>query len=426
MQKILIFALSVSLALSSLIPAAADGFQVLPPELDGSMMPLDISLFDNDPVIPDSLTPVYAAYVSRHGARYLSGPSKVELLDTTLNKALVDGNLSETGRDFLALLRLIIETNTDRWGELSPLGISEQKIMGEHVVSLFPPVAGNARTLSVSSYVPRCVMTMYEFNAEMNRRSRGLQASTDEGRQFNNWLRCFSFDKAYSEYRKNGDWRGVYDDFLTRHVPAAPARRLFSKTNLDDEALRQITMAMYQVLKSNRAAGLPAPTTQWMSVEEYRACWETDNLNHYLRNNVTPLSSLAAQASAPLALEIIRALDAGLASESPNPVVNGYFGHAETLMPLFSLLQIPGCFALPLDYADLDKTWKVQDITPLGANLLIMASKAPSGEAYISLQLNGRNIPAWAGAPTPLKWSVLRDRWLLLINSYPPITFHTP
>lgn len=418
MQKILTLTLSVCLALSSLIPAQAAEFQELPPDLDGSMMPIDFSIIDNSLVLPDSLTPVSAAYVSRHGARYLSGPAKVELLDTTLNKALIDGNLSETGLDFLSLLRTIIETNTGRWGELSPIGIREQKIMGEHVASLFPPLSGNAVTLSVSSYVPRCVMTMYEFNAEINRRSRGLQAATDEGRQFNPWLRCFSFDADYAEYRKDGDWRGVYDDFLTRHVPAAPARRLFSNTDLDDNQLRRLTMDMYQVLKSNRAAGLPAPTTQWMSVEEYRDCWKADNLNHYLRNNVTPLSSLAAEASAPLALELIRALDAGLASDNPDPALNGYFGHAETLMPLFSLLQLPGCFALPLDYDNLDKTWKVQDITPLGANLLIIASKSPSGKSYISLQLNGRNIPAWTGAPTPVKWSDLRARWLHLINSY--------
>lgn len=418
MQKILTLTLSVCLALSSLIPAQADEFQELPPDLDGSMMPIDFSIIDNSLVLPDSLTPVSAAYVSRHGARYLSGPAKVELLDTTLNKALIDGNLSETGRDFLSLLRTIIETNTGRWGELSPIGIREQKIMGEHVAALFPPLSGNAVTLSVSSYVPRCVMTMYEFNAEINRRSRGLQAATDEGRQFNPWLRCFSFDADYAEYRKDGDWRGVYDDFLTRHVSAAPARRLFSNTDLDDNQLRRLTMDMYQVLKSNRAAGLPAPTTQWMSVEEYRDCWKADNLNHYLRNNVTPLSSLAAEASAPLALELIRALDAALASDNPDPALNGYFGHAETLMPLFSLLQLPGCFALPLDYDNLDKTWKVQDITPLGANLLIIASKSPSGKSYISLQLNGRNIPAWTGAPTPVKWSDLRARWLHLINSY--------
>lgn len=423
MQKILSPFFLILSALALFLPARADQFAPLPPELDGSMMPIDFSLCDNAPIIPDSLTPVYAAYVSRHGARFLTGPAKVELLDSTLSKAEVAGNLSDTGADFLRLLRLIIDTNKGNWGELSPIGVYEQKMMGYRVANLFPPIAGKkAKTHSISSYISRCVMTMYEFNAELNRRSRGLEAATDEGRQFSPWVRCFSTDTAYADYRKHGDWHEVYNDFCRRCVPTAPARRLFSHTDLDDAQLRKLSMAMYQVLKSNRAVSLPAPTTQWMSISEYRACWEADNLNHYLRNNITPLSSLAAKATAPLALEIIRAIDAGLSSDSPDPIFNGYFGHAETLLPLFSLLQIPGCYAMPLDYDDLDLTWKVQDIVPLGANLLIIATKSPSGQSYITLQLNGRTLsplpsnPLSPSVATP--WPLLKSHWLHLISSY--------
>ncbi|MDE6006172.1 MAG: histidine phosphatase family protein [Muribaculaceae bacterium] len=416
MKKILSFAWVACIAVASLFAAPAD-FHPLPPDLDGSMMPIDFSLCDS-PVIPDSLSPVFAAYVSRHGARYLSSPAKVEILNSALTDADKISSLSDTGRDFLSLIREVIATNEGKWGELSPIGISEQKTMGAHLASVFPALTGKAKTHSVSSYVPRCVMTMYEFNAELNRCSKGLEAATDEGRQFNPWLRCFSADTAYSYYRKDGDWKHVYNDFVRRYVPIAPARRLFAHTNLDDNALRHLTMEMYQVLKANRVAGLPAPTTQWMSVDEYRLCWKADNLNHYLRNNITPLSSLAGQASSPLALELIRAIDAAVATNCPDTVLEGYFGHAETLLPLFSLLRIPGCFALPLDYDDLDKTWRVQDITPLGANLLILTCKSPSGEIYISLQLNGHNIAPWPDAPQPVKWSELRDYWLHLINSY--------
>ncbi len=59
-------------------------------------------------------------------------------------------------------------------------------------------------------------------------------------------------------------------------------------------------MQIYGVIQANRASGLPAPTTAFMTVEEYRGCWLASNLLHYLRNNISPLNSSAGAAAASL------------------------------------------------------------------------------------------------------------------------------
>lgn len=414
------FVLSLLCVVASLgVSLSADRYIPLPPDLDGSMMPLDTALFTPGKWIPDSLRPVYAAYVSRHGARYLSGPKKVESLKKTLTGAADTGNLSETGIAFRTIVDEVESVNSDNWGDLSPIGIEEQKIMGRRVFDFLSPLRHGAPDLqTISSYVPRCVMTMYQFSVELLRNNDSISIASDEGHQFNPLLCCFIADEAYARYRSKGDWREVYDDFVKRHISAEPARRLFRHTDLSGDRLREMTMAMYEMLKGNRAAGLPAPTTQWMSVNEYRACWEADNLSHYLRNCITPLSSLAARATTPLARRIINDLDSAASSATPDPVINGYFGHAETLMPLLSLLKIEGCFALPLDYDDLASQWKVQNVTPLGANLLIVLSKGPSGETYASIQLNGRTVTPVPGRPEFIPWSELRAYWRDIIDNF--------
>ncbi|MBD5206188.1 MAG: histidine phosphatase family protein [Bacteroidales bacterium] len=398
---------------------AAETYTPLPKYLDGSMMPIDFSECSAGSWIPDSLRPVYATYVSRHGARYLSGPGKTEKLEKLLQNGVNNGNLSETGEAFFCLLKETISANTGNWGDLSPLGIEEQKIMGRRIFGLLSPLHQGAPDVkAISSYVPRCVMTMYEFTGELLRHNDSISVATDEGHQYNSLLCCFIADKEYAEYRKNGDWKHVYNDFLQSHVSASPARRLFSSTDLSDKELREYTMDMYQVLKGNRAAGLPAPTTQWMSEKEYEGCWEADNLAHYLRNSVNALTSLPAVASAPLAFRLIRDIDKAATQLEPQPVMNGYFGHAETLLPLLSLLKIQGCFALPLNYESLSTEWKVQNITPLGANIFIMLSVGPSGQKYASIQLNGRTVSPISGKPEFVEWRQLRQYWLDILSGY--------
>lgn len=391
----------------------------LPPALDGSMMPYDFAACTQIPYLPDSLSPVYAAYVARHGARYLSGPKKVKAVLDALDKGRNTGTLSPVGEDFLALMNIIRTANEGNWGDLSPAGIREERLLGRRMAETLPALADSGvRMEAISSYVPRAVMTMYQFSNQLIRLNDRMSVATDEGPGFSPLVCCFSTDSAYAAYRRDGDWKAVYDDFVKRYVPTAPARRLFTSTGLSDRELRRLTLDMYEVLKANRAAGLPAPTTRWMSVNEYTRCWKASNLQHYLRNSVTPLSTAAARATSPLLNRLISDIDHALASPDHAPAINGYFGHAETLLPLLSLIRIPGCFDMPLDYDTLDSCWKIQDITPLGANLLVLIARAPSGEHYVALQLNGRTVKPMKGYPDIVRWSDLRQYWLDLIAAY--------
>lgn len=434
---------AIMIFLSCVIPATAQQrYTPLPPVLDGSMMPYDFSACTQVPYLPDSLKPIYSAYVARHGARFLSGPKKMKKILDALEKGRNAGSLSQTGEDLLKLMYLIKSANEDNWGDLSPTGIAEERKLARRMAGTLPLLAvPGVRMAAISSYVPRAVMTMYQFSNQLTRLNDKMSVRTDEGPQFDSLLCCFIYDKEFAEYRRDGDWKPVYDEFVKRVVSPDPARRLFSSTALSDHDLRNLTLEMYEVLKGNRAAGLPAPTTQWMSVAEYQACYRASNLQHYLRNSVTPLSSVAARATSPLLRRVIADTDSALAVATatakvfngllpvgmsqnslligePIPTVNGYFGHAETLLPLLSLIKIPGCFDLPLDYDHLDSCWKIQNITPLGANLLILISRAPSGKYYAAVQLNGRTVKPIKGQPDIVLWDTLRDYWMSLMAEY--------
>ena len=415
----------------------------LPTALDGSMMPYDFSVCNVPTYMPDSLKPVAVTYVARHGARYLSGPKKTESVMMHLTDARNNGTLSDTGENFLKLMELIIATNSSNWGDLSQVGVEEQIRLGSRMAQDIPAIkTPGARINAVSSHVPRVVMTMYQFLHRLTRINDLCTARTDEGTQFDPLLCCFIADSAYANYRDKGNWRPVYQQFVNSNIPTAPARRLFTATKLSDKQLRKLTVDMYEVLKANRAYGLPAPTTQWMSEKGYRACWQADNLRHYLRNSITPLSDLAGKAAAPLLQCMIIDADRtlqGYTSGEPYNTINAYFGHCETLLPLLSLIGIPRlpaeylpksssdekipskplCTAKPAytakDFSSLHDYWKIQDLSPLGANIVIIFAQAPSGTFYVTMQLNGRTVNPLCGYTDILPWSALRDHWLSLL-----------
>lgn len=393
-------------------------YTALPEKYDGSMMPYDFLESSASFQLPDSLRPVHVEYVARHGSRYLSSRKKIEPLEATLLDARAHNYLTAEGIEFLRFLYMVEGTNNGHWGELSALGAREERRLADRMYHSLPQLAlGGTRVNAVSSYMPRVVMTMYEFTHRLVEDCDSISVMTDEGMQYSHLLCCFTAVESYSKWRVQGDWRNVYDDFVRRNVPVLPARRMVSSPNISNAALREITMQMYEVLKSCRAAGLPAPTTEWMTAEEYHACWRASNLQHYLRNCVSPLNDEAARATSPLVMAIINSADAAIANPQSSVALQCWFGHAETLLPLLSALKIPGCYAMPANYDDLDKEWQIQEITPLGANLTIMLAQGPSGKIYAALQCNGHDVAPMPGHGEIVAWPELRKYWCSLIDS---------
>ncbi len=410
-------------------------YEALPDTLDGSMMPYDFSLESPALVIPDTLKPVYVGYVARHGARYLSSAGKLKALDKAIAEAREAGVLSKHGEEFARLLDQVRSVSDTVWGLLSPVGIAEQQRLGDYVARQFPSLFGNGRVEAISTFVPRVIMTMDQFIHAMERHDESMQISTGSGTRFNPLLYCFEANEVYARYRADGKWKEVYEPYMKEVVSPEPARRLFKKSDFkSDKKLRELTNNMYGVLQGLRASGMNPPTTQWMSVEEYRGCWLASNAVHWLRNTINPVSGVAGPATALLLNTIINRADMAITNDDNNSrfatgdkggtqgfvngdnvVFDGYFGHAETLMPLLSLMDIKGYSAQQGKLSNLISEWQVNKVVPLGANIMLALMRADSGEVYCALRVNGRDVCPLDDDRVIVPWRDLKAFWLLQI-----------
>ncbi|MDE5942071.1 MAG: hypothetical protein K2H14_08180, partial [Muribaculaceae bacterium] len=123
---------------------------------------------DDPATYPDSLTPVFVNHVGRHGARYLSSPkTSVDLLKE-LQRADSAGVLTPLGKSLMATARHIIEISHNRWGALDSLGMAEQRGIASRMFRAYPALFADSRVDAISSYAPRCVMSMYEFTHQLD------------------------------------------------------------------------------------------------------------------------------------------------------------------------------------------------------------------------------------------------------------------
>ncbi len=398
-------------------------YQVLPTNYDGSMMPYDFSAC-TPAEVPDSLTPFFISYVGRHGARFLSSEKKVTKLEEAISKARAEGTLSPLGEEFERLIKLVKKHTDGRWGALDSVGAYEQQQLATQMAEMWPMVTKEGNIHATATYVPRVVMSMYEFCHSLSSRQPQLDIYTAEGHKFDSLLRYFTTDTAYVSYLKEKPWQKEYDGFVDSHISCRPALALFGSA-FDEKESRKLTLDIYSVIQSLRAAGLPAPDTRWMTIDEYKACWEAANLEHYFARTDNPLSSIPVEGAAPLLTQLLSdltvAADFRVANDdhSHNSAIL-YFGHAETLMPLLSLCDVEGCNAPTAKIDKVAEVWKDYDVVPLGANFEITLFQSPSGTLYALTRLNGHNVKI-GSFPSPIvPWQTLKDFWLSRILRFSP------
>ena len=405
-------------------------YQILPATYDGSMMPYDFSAC-TPAEVPDSLTPFFISYVGRHGARFLSSEKKVTKLEEAISKAREAGNLTPLGEEMATLVDLVKKHTDGRWGALDSVGAYEQQRLAVQMAEMWSSVTQEGTINATATYVPRVVMSMYEFTHSLCSHQPKLDIYTAEGHKFDPLLRYFTTDPAYVSYLKEKPWQKEYDSFIDGNVSPQPAINLFGST-FDEKENRKLTLDIYSVIQSLRAAGLPAPDSRWMSPEEYKNCWKAANLEHYFARTDNPISSIPVEGATPLLSRLIDDLSsaASYANSQVSPVSEKtydsailYFGHAETLMPLLSLCDVAGCNAPLAKPGNVDEYWKDYEVVPLGANFEITLLKAPSGNIYALTRLNGHDVKIGDLPSSIVPWQSLKDFWASRVQKF---TTQTP
>lgn len=385
-------------------------------QCEGSAMPYPVPA--ESVTLPDSLTAVFINHVGRHGARFPSSPKNVTTLIRELAKADSAKALTPAGEELLTLAKFVSETSRNRWGALDSLGMAEQRGIASRMFRNYGMLFNDTRVNAISSYSPRCVMSMYEFTHQLDRLNNHIEITTSSGRQNSPLIRPFDLDSDFIEWVKSGDWKAAYEMQFETMMPTAPARKLFkgeyAREMTNDDA-RKVSFHAFKLLQGLSAMGLPSKMERYFTREEANQAWSCTNLSHYLERTASTLSTLPAEIAAPLLTDLLTTAEAAV-EEKQQYAVMLRFGHAETLMPLLSLMHLDGCYYLTNYFDTVALHWKDFHVVPMASNLQMILVKSKSGKMYVRFDLNERPIPLLPGSDiiyTP--WQQAREYLLRCI-----------
>lgn len=389
------------------------GYNYTAQECQGSLSPYPTPTRSYD--YPDSLKPVFINHLGRHGSRYPAGSTSAYLMRSYLTQADSTGAITPLGRKFLNVVNEVISLSNGRWGALDSLGMAEQRGIAHRMYANFPQLLSKGNITAIATYSPRVVQSMYSFTHQLSELSNNINISANDGRKYSPLLRFFDTDTAYVRYLQKGAWKGVYADYLKANCNTAAVKRLFTKKfNLSNDEWCDLAMTEYYLIAGMQAMELPMDYKPYITVNELNQLWSIFNLRQYLQRTASVVSNTPITSAIPLLLDIINSADSVL-KDKLNIQAKLRFAHAETLMPLLSLIAIPGCYYLTNYYDTVANNWKDFYVTPMATNLQLIYFKAPSGTIYVRGDLNEVPIKLIRGNEnTYVPLDELRSYWLNL------------
>lgn len=415
---LLLLAAGMSMTLSAI---AADPTQTSYSynQCEGSLTPYPTDI--KTVAYPDSLEPVMINHVGRHGARYPSSPANCMRLRAALLRADSLGTITALGRQLYALNEEVIAGSNGRWGALDSLGMAEQRAIASRMYAAYPALFGVNVVNALSSYSPRAMMSMMTFVHQLDRLSNKPDFLTSTGRMNSPLMRPFDIDQAYIDFRKEDVTAPVYDEFFNTVCPTEAITRVLGRNypfaNADE--WRQLAMAEYYVIAGLSAMGMPSEPSKYFTKEEYNALWSCFNMRQYLQRTATTISTVPADIASALVMNLIETTDSFIEGTSDCPV-NLRFGHAETIMPLASLLRLPGCYYMTNYFDTVAMNWKDFYVVPMASNIQMILFKAKrSGRHYLRVDFNEVPVTLIPGNDSVyLPWGVARDYMMRCVPLY--------
>lgn len=365
----------------------------------GTSLPYPESV-DVQPV-PDSLKTVFVNHVGRHGARFLSKSDYTGKVLEYLNR---QDDLTPTGEALRCLCLRLDSITGGRWGALDALGMAEADSIGARFQRRYPGLLERNDSLKAyASEVPRCVMTMDCMTHSILWGNPKTELTAGSGPRYSRLLRFFESDPAYLSFLKDGVWKRVLDTFIAATAPEKAADRLISAgpSVLDKEGKQKLAILIYKVVAGSYSI-IPEPDFRpYFTEDEFRRLWECENLRQYLTYSFSSLSAAPMQQARALLQDLTATLCVAATEGYHGPAAILRFGHAETLMPLLCLMEIPGSRYVTGDWKKVAEHWKNYELVPMAANLqLALCRSKKTGTLYLLTYQNERltDMERWEDA----------------------------
>ena len=377
---------------------------------------------------PQGMKPFYISHYGRHGSRFHSKPSMYNEPYLTLARADSLGKLSDLGREVMLRLDIIRKDAENRWGELTPLGVQQQKDIARRMMERFPEVfEGHTDIDARSTGVGRCIlsmeyalMEMLQHNPDLNVHHNATHRDMDYLNLQDKKLMALKFNKPAKE------WYDRYVSQTAHHTHLM--RELFADTLYANKHVNMVDLSvqlfLIAAIMQNTALGQHITLYDLFDYDESYRIWKIGNARWYIGWGAADVNgAVQPYAQRNLLRRLIE--DADKVLSQPNTKVELRFGHETVLLPLICLLDINGYGFTTNDLEQLEPNgWINYRIFPMSCNLqLVFYRRSPKDRAddvlfKVLLNENEATLPLPTNQAPYYRWGDFRRYYLDKLERY--------
>ena len=377
---------------------------------------------------PQGMKPFYISHYGRHGSRFHSKPSMYNEPYLTLARADSLGKLSDLGREVMLRLDIIRKDAENRWGELTPLGVQQQKDIARRMMERFPEVfEGHTDIDARSTGVGRCIlsmeyalMEMLQHNPDLNVHHNATHRDMDYLNLQDKKLMALKFNKPAKE------WYDRYVSQTAHHTHLM--RELFADTLYANKHVNMVDLSvqlfLIAAIMQNTELGQHITLYDLFDYDESYRIWKIGNARWYIGWGAADVNgAVQPYAQRNLLRRLIE--DADKVLSQPNTKVELRFGHETVLLPLICLLDINGYGFTTNDLEQLEPNgWINYRIFPMSCNLqLVFYRRSPKDRAddvlfKVLLNENEATLPLPTNQAPYYRWGDFRRYYIDKLDRY--------
>lgn len=375
---------------------------------------------------PKGKKPFYLSHYGRHGSRYQTSVRDYNYVLETLQKGNERGKLTALGKEVLRRVELMNDDADERQGDLTDLGIRQQKDIAHRMMERFPELFKGAAVVDAhSTMVLRCVFSMENALHQMLSENPKLCITHNATRQDMHYLNYI--DRELNTASASKEVRDAYDRYCREHACwQRPTERLFNDTayyrwQVNGERL---SYYLFRMAGSIQNTGLRDQVTLYdlFTDDEIYKNWQMENAYWFLGYGFTSLNGGCQPfVQRRLLRRIVDQADSCLAL--PRPGVQLRYGHETCLLPLVCLMNINHFGETIDDLNQLEQRgWVNYRAFPMAANVQLVFYRHDPSDKDVLVKVLLNEIEATLPLPTDsapyYRWADVRAYFLNKLDAY--------
>lgn len=355
--------------------------------------PTPDSIMNTNP--PKGYQPFYISHFGRHGSRYLISDNDYKWVLDLFENAHKNDALSPLGVDVYNRLRKVWLEVEGHGGDLSPVGVRQQRGIAERMYLAYPEVFSNNVQISArSTTVVRCILSMDAFSERLKELNPTLQINREASNKYMAYLNYHT--KEAVEFRSSPNtWREQYRKFEEKHIqPWRLVNTLFTDSTfiLKKVNPKALMLGLYEIAVGMQNIETDISFFDLFRKEELFDLWQCRNYRIYVEYaNATENGGIMMENAKPVLKDILDNANRVIQENGKEATLR--FAHDGNIVPLAMLLHLQDCYNSESEPSRFYKAWSDFKVAPMAGNIqIIFFRKNKSDDVIVKFLMNEKEI----------------------------------